>query len=347
MRARPSGPGHDRDLDDELEFHLEMQARSRDAARASAHGGSSARHGCGSGGWTRSRRRTAISAACPRSTRCCRTCGTPPRSLRRDSGFAGVALADAGDSASARPRPSSACCAECSSMPLPYPEPERLVRVYESNPRFPRRFRSRRHGLLVYRHENRTLTGIAGYAREDLAARDRQPAGAAARRCASRATTSTCSASARWWAGRSRGRRSARTRTSRSSAMPSGGGGSTPTAAVVGSAGRLSGKLVHDRRRDAAGFEHVGGSYRTIAPGRNRRCLVAAGAGSSQRAQGLALHQRGRPSQAGCDAGAGARRTGCGVGSHPAHPRTRWDIRVVSLARRRGRPVRRRHSCCS
>jgi predicted permease len=51
--------------------------------------------------------------------------------------------------------------------PLPYPDPERLVRVYESNPRFPL-FPVGPYGLLAYRHENQTLAGFAGYVREDL-----------------------------------------------------------------------------------------------------------------------------------------------------------------------------------
>ena len=101
-------------------------------------------------------------------------------------------------------------------------------------------------------------------------------------------------------------------------------------------------QAVHDRRRDAAGVPAYRRQLSHDAPWRNRRCLVAAGARSSQRAQGLALHQRGGPSQAGCDAIAGARRTGCGVGSHP-HVRGPMGHSRRQPARRRGRPVRRRH----
>ena len=51
--------------------------------------------------------------------------------------------------------------------PLPYPDPARLVRVYETTPREPR-FPARKMAIVVYRHDNRTLDGLAAFTREDL-----------------------------------------------------------------------------------------------------------------------------------------------------------------------------------
>ena len=51
--------------------------------------------------------------------------------------------------------------------PLPYPAADRLVRVYESIPQLPT-FPVTKESLLLYRHDARTIEGIAGFTREDL-----------------------------------------------------------------------------------------------------------------------------------------------------------------------------------
>jgi predicted permease len=51
--------------------------------------------------------------------------------------------------------------------PLPYPQPERLVRIFVSGPTQPK-FPVSPLDLVDYRLENRVFTGIAGYTREDL-----------------------------------------------------------------------------------------------------------------------------------------------------------------------------------
>ena len=51
--------------------------------------------------------------------------------------------------------------------PLPYPEPERLVRVYQFTPRNPK-FPVSIYNYLEDKRENRTLDGIGLYTRDDL-----------------------------------------------------------------------------------------------------------------------------------------------------------------------------------
>jgi hypothetical protein len=45
--------------------------------------------------------------------------------------------------------------------------PRQPVRVYETTPREPR-FPARKMAIVVYRHDNRTLDGLAAFTREDL-----------------------------------------------------------------------------------------------------------------------------------------------------------------------------------
>jgi predicted permease len=88
------------------------------------------------------------------------------RTLRRDPGFAVVALGTLALGIGATTTIFSLVRGVVLA-PLPYPEPERLVRVYESTPGTPT-FPVTPYSLVVYRHESRTLAGIAGFSREDL-----------------------------------------------------------------------------------------------------------------------------------------------------------------------------------
>ncbi len=88
------------------------------------------------------------------------------RTLRRDPGFAAVALGTLALGIGATTTIFSLLRGVVLA-PLPYPEPECLVRVYESNPSTPI-FPVTPYSLVVYRHESRTLAGIAGFSREDL-----------------------------------------------------------------------------------------------------------------------------------------------------------------------------------
>ncbi len=88
------------------------------------------------------------------------------RTLRRDVGFAIVALGTLAIGIGATTTIFSLLRGVLLA-PLPYPASEHLVRIYESTPGTPT-FPVTPYSLLVYRHENRTLAGIAGFTREDL-----------------------------------------------------------------------------------------------------------------------------------------------------------------------------------
>ena len=124
------------------------------------------RPGCASAGRRRSRKPTAISGACPSLDTLLQDVRYAARGLRRDAGFALIALATLALGIGATTTIFSLVRGVLLD-PLPYPDAGRLVRVYESNPQFPA-FPVGPYGLLAYRHENRTLAGFAGYVREDL-----------------------------------------------------------------------------------------------------------------------------------------------------------------------------------
>src|SRR4051812_37707882 len=165
VRASLLGTGHDRELRNELQFHLDMQADAemrRGLPRAAAERAARLRLGAVDAvqdayrdqrGW-------------PALDTVLQDVRHAARSLRRDVRFAGVALVTLALGIGATTTIFSLMRGVLLD-PLPYPQPERLVRVYESNPRFPL-FPIGPYGLLAYRHENRTLAGIAGYVAEDL-----------------------------------------------------------------------------------------------------------------------------------------------------------------------------------
>ena len=165
VRASLRVPGHDRDLRRELEFHLAMQAESemrRGIPPPAAERAARLRLG----GLDAIQEAYRHQRGLPTLDTLLQDVRQAARSLRRDIRFAGVALLTLALGIGATTTIFSLMRGVLLD-PLPYPEPERLVRVYESNPRFPL-FPVGPHGLLAYRHENRTLTGIAGYVREDL-----------------------------------------------------------------------------------------------------------------------------------------------------------------------------------
>ena len=156
-----------------------MQARKEIERGCSADEARTARPAGGSAASTRPRTRTAISAGCRGSTRCSRTCATRGATMRRDVGFAVVALGTLAIGIGATTTIFSLLRGVLLA-PLPYPEPDRLVRVYESTPGTPT-FPVTPYSLLVYRHENRTLAGHRGLHPRRPSARDRRSARTAAR----------------------------------------------------------------------------------------------------------------------------------------------------------------------
>ena len=149
--------------------------------------------------------------------------------------------------------------------PLPYPQPEQLVRVYESNPQFPI-FPVGPYGLLAYRHENRTLSGFAGYTREDLQlAADSRP-----ERLRGLQVSSNYFQVLGVLPARGRGFTWAEERKDANVAILSDAVWRSRfhgDPAVVGRAVRLSGRLFTIVGIMPAGFEHVGGAYRSPAQG--------------------------------------------------------------------------------
>jgi len=159
------GGRRDDEMRDELAFHLDMQeqlerrrgAGPEDARRRAAMrlGGAdqvteSVRDQRGLP-WVDQLRQDTVYAA---------------RMLRRDPGFTAVALLTLAIGISATATIFSLLDGVLLS-PLPYPAPDRLVRIYESLPEVPT-FPVRKRTLLSYRHDNRTLDGIAGFTRADL-----------------------------------------------------------------------------------------------------------------------------------------------------------------------------------
>ena len=159
------GRGRDAELDEELRFHLDMQAAAEirhgrppsDAARAARLrlGGAEAIKEA-----YRDQKGIPVADALLQDVR------YAARGLRRDAGFALIAVATLTLGIGATTTIFSLVRGVLLD-PMPYPEAGRLIRVYESNPQFPA-FPVGPYGLLAYRHENHTLAGFAGYVREDL-----------------------------------------------------------------------------------------------------------------------------------------------------------------------------------
>src|SRR4029453_11443870 len=155
----------ERHLDEEMAFHLEMQARkemehglSAEDARAAA----SRRLG----GLDQTKDAYRDQRGLPWLDTLIPDLRYAWRTMRRDVGFAVVALGTLAIGIGATTTIFSLLRGVLLA-PLPYPEPERLVRIYESTPGTPT-FPVTPYSLLVYRHDNRTLAGIAGFTREDL-----------------------------------------------------------------------------------------------------------------------------------------------------------------------------------
>ncbi len=159
------GRGRDAELDEELRFHLDMQAAAEirhgrppsDAARAARLrlGGAEAIKEA-----YRDQQGIPVADALLQDVR------YAARGLRRDAGFALIAVATLTLGIGATTTIFSLVRGVLLD-PMPYPDAGRLIRVYESNPQFPA-FPVGPYGLLAYRHENHTLAGFAGYVREDL-----------------------------------------------------------------------------------------------------------------------------------------------------------------------------------
>ena len=161
------GGRRDDEMRDELAFHLDMQEqleRRRGAAPEDARRRAAMRLGGADQvtesvrdqrglPWVDQLRQDTVYAA---------------RMLRRDPGFTAVALLTLAIGIGATATIFSLLDGVLLS-PLPYPAPDRLVRIYESLPEVPT-FPVRKHTLLSYRHDNRTMDGIAGFTRADSAA---------------------------------------------------------------------------------------------------------------------------------------------------------------------------------
>ena len=160
-----TGHGRDAALEEELRFHLEMQIaagirrgmseqEAERAARLRLGGAEAIREAY------RDQRGVPVLDTFLQDVR------YAARGLRRDTGFALIAIATLTLGIGATTSIFSLVRGVLLD-PLPYPESDWLIRVYESNPQFPL-FPVGPHGLLAYRHENQTLSGFAGYVREDL-----------------------------------------------------------------------------------------------------------------------------------------------------------------------------------
>jgi predicted permease len=155
----------ERHLDEELARHLEMQARKEMERGLSAEDArAAARRRLGGLDQTKDAYRD--QRGLPWLDTLIPDLRYAWRTMRRDVGFAVVALGTLAIGIGATTTIFSLLRGVLLA-PLPYPEPHRLVRVYESTPGTPT-FPVTPYSLLVYRHENRTLEGIAGFTREDL-----------------------------------------------------------------------------------------------------------------------------------------------------------------------------------
>jgi predicted permease len=155
----------DDEMRDELSFHLDMQAqleRGRGASPEDARRRATMRLG----GEDQVAESVRDQRGLPWLDQLRQDAVYAGRMLRRDPGFTAVALLTLAIGISATATIFSLLDGVLLS-PLPYPAPDRLVRVYESLPEVPA-FPVRKHTLLSYRHDNHTLDGIAGFTRADL-----------------------------------------------------------------------------------------------------------------------------------------------------------------------------------
>lgn len=253
----------ERRLDDELAFHLEMQTRKEmERGRSPEEARRAAYQRLGGLDTTKDAYRD------QRGLPWLDTLGPDLRyawrTMRRDPGFAAVALGTLAIGIGATTTIFSLLRGVVLA-PLPYREPERLVRVYESTPDTPT-FPVTPYSLVCYRHDARTLRGIAGFTREDLqlAIDDRperlqglmvssnyfdvlgvRPAiGRAFTWSEERANATVAIISDAVWRTRFGADR-----------------------AIVGRVVRLSGKPFTIVGVMSAGFEHVGGTYRSFPQG--------------------------------------------------------------------------------
>jgi len=257
------GHGHDADLDDELRFHLDMQTAAglrRGLSPEAADRAARLRLGGTDGIREAYRDQRGV----PALDTLLQDVRYAARSLRRDSGFALIAIATLTLGVGATTSIFSLVRGVLLE-PLPYPESNRLIRVYESNPRFPL-FPVGPYGLLAYRHENRTLEGIAGYVREDLQlAVDSRP-----ERLRGLQVSSNYFDVLRMPPMRGRSFTWADERDNANVAVLSDAiwrARFQADPAVIGRAVRLSGRLFTIVGVMPQGFEHVGGTYRSTGQG--------------------------------------------------------------------------------
>jgi predicted permease len=258
-----TGNRRDRDLDDELEFHLEMQT-ALEAARGTPPRGAERAARLRLGGTEAIREAYRDQQGVPAIDTIVQDLRHAVRALRRDSRFTVVAILTLTLGIGATTTIFSLVRGVLLD-PLPYPESDRLVRMYESNPQFPL-FPVGPHGLLAYRHENHTLVGFAGYTREDLhLAMESRPERLRGLQVSSNyfQVLRVLPAHGRTftWAEE---RKDANVAILSDAVWRSRFHGDP---AVVGRAVRLSGRLFTIVGIMPAGFEHVGGAYRSPAQG--------------------------------------------------------------------------------
>jgi predicted permease len=165
LAASIGGGRRDDEMRDELEFHLDMQEQLERRRGASAD--EARRHAAMRlGGADQVTESVRDQRGLPWLDQLRQDAAYAVRMLRRDPGFTFVALLTLTIGIGATGTIFSLLEGVLLS-PLPYSEPSRLVRIYESSPRDPL-FPVRKRTLLTYRHDNRTLEGLAGFTREDL-----------------------------------------------------------------------------------------------------------------------------------------------------------------------------------
>ena len=162
--------------------------------------------------------------------------------------------------------------------PLPYPDPNRLVRLFEEAPRSPK-WPMAPADFRDYRNELQTFESIAAYVRADLQLGDQsQPEQLRGMRVTRRLLHPARPPAEARPGLRGAGRAPGQRRQGDPEPRPLDAAVRRRSERRRQDASRLSGKPLRDRRRPAdQGFQHVGGSFRTLRPRRARRRLVAAG----------------------------------------------------------------------